>query len=159
MRATGRLPNKLQVVNDTKVWKKKEIRGLEVVWQHVAGKNIRYPLVDVLRLDNRWIDNKKTCDFQSVSTFLPFRIYRCVRIVKRNAEAFRLQWHRVYFPFKVCPNFFFLGVRSLEDSCSLNYPAATFGAAWFQLLLSCVRDEPICGFWEPGPLPRQHLCG
>lgn len=47
----------------------------------------------------------------------------------------------------------FLGVRSLEDSCSLNYPAATFGAAWFQSLLSCVNDKAICGFWELGPLP------
>lgn len=51
----------------------------------------------------------------------------------------------------VCPDF--LGVTSLEKSCSLNYPVATFGSAWFQLLLSCVSDKPICGFWELGPLP------
>lgn len=56
-----------------------------------------------------------------------------------------------------CPKTSFR-VRSLEDRCSLNYPAAAVGAAWFQRLQRCHRPADLWALRAP-PSARLHLYG
>lgn len=115
----GKPLNKLHVVKDVMAWKKRNTRSVSCTLQL---KNAVCLLVDTL-IDNRWSDNKKLWFIDMFSKGFSSGVSDPGSIL--------------------CPKTSFR-VRSLEDRCSLNYPAAAVGAAWFQRLQRCVIDKPIC---------------